>query len=45
MYRRFAAFFRDCSGVSRVEHGLYLACAGVWFMIALEGLGTISVRG
>lgn len=45
MYRRFRAFFRDCSGVTHAERGIYLACVGVWLLIGLEGAGTISVRG
>jgi len=34
-------FLYDESGVSRIEYGLYLACFGVWCVIALETMGEI----
>ena len=45
MKHRFAAFFRDCTGTSQLERGIYLACLGVWIVVGLESTGTISVRG
>jgi Flp pilus assembly pilin Flp len=36
--------FRDQSGVSSVEFGLYLACLGVWCVIGLETIGALPLH-